>query len=384
MNDLREITIVNGIAVLMMVFLLFTRNKNRESLHQEDKLYDSMVIITILGAIVETIAYFFDGVFTVNAIFISYLCNTLVFLGIVSIALLWCAYVDLRIYRNYTRTKDKFKYLFIPWAIEVILLIINCFNTKLLFHMDENHIYVRDKYMIIIYIILLIYYAYSVYLVKHSKKVGLKLEFFPIDYFIAPCLIGTIVQFFVPGITASWVSIAIALTFVQMQSHSENLLIDSLSGLFNRRYLNSLLAVIKFDMQRSLYGIMIDVNDFKDINDDFGHAKGDEAIRIMGDVLSSSIPDGAMPIRYAGDEFMVLFNGVKEDTVLETMNRINENLNAFNDSGKEEFHLSVSMGYSRWEESDDGIEPFLSRMDEGMYEAKRQYHLQEGKDRRRN
>ncbi len=384
MKDIQEILMVNGIAVLMMVFLLSTRRNNRESLHREDKLYDSMAIITILGAILETIGYLVDGVSMSGGIVINYICNTLVFLGTVSIALLWCAYVDLRVYRNYTRTKQKFKYLFIPWILESVVLIINLFGTNLLFHITEENIYVRDRYMIMVYIILVLYYAYSVYLVKHSKTIGLKLQFFPINYFIAPCLIGTVVQLFSTGITASWVSVAIALTFVQMQSHSENLLIDSLSGLFNRRYLNSLLSIVKYDMQNSFYGIMIDVNDFKDINDNFGHAKGDEAIRVLGDVLSSSVPDGAMAIRYAGDEFMVLLPGAMEGTVLDTMKDINKNLEIFNNSGKEEFHLSVSMGYSRLEESDNGTEPFLSRMDEGMYEAKRQYHLQEGKDRRRN
>lgn len=72
------------------------------------------------------------------------------------------------------------------------------------------------------------------------------------------------------GITTSWVLVAVALTFVQMQSYAKNLYMDELSGLYNRRYLNLVFAEIENTNRRPLHGIMMDINDFKCINDNWG------------------------------------------------------------------------------------------------------------------
>ena len=200
------------------------------------------------------------------------------------------------------------------------------------------------------------------------------MNFFPVIYFVGPCFAGVLIQFLFYGITSSWVLVAIALIFVQMQTYAENLYMDELSGLYNRRYLNAVLSERKFTKCKSLYGIMMDVNAFKYINDNFGHSMGDKAICTLGNILSRSIPDGGMAIRYAGDEFIVLLSGVDTESVLVTMDEINHNLSQFNESKIEPFTLSVSMGYTEFGEGDD-TEAFLMHMDEKMYEEKRKYHL---------
>ena len=55
MINIDEVFVANGIAILMMIFLLDCRQKNRESLHTDDKIYDGMAVTTLLGALFETI-----------------------------------------------------------------------------------------------------------------------------------------------------------------------------------------------------------------------------------------------------------------------------------------------------------------------------------------
>lgn len=164
------------------------------------------------------------------------------------------------------------------------------------------------------------------------------------------------------------------MTFIQMQAYAQNLYTDELSGLYNRRFLNGMIEKRSQANKGSLYGIMIDINDFKSINDDFGHNIGDRTICQMGVVLFKSIPEQGIAIRYAGDEFVVLLSGVDENAVMTTMDEINRNLELFNASYDEQFKLSVSMGYARLGEGDD-VATFLMHMDEKMYEEKRKYHL---------
>ena len=364
----------NGLTVLMMWFLLLCRRKNRESLHVGDKIYDGMAIVNLLGALSETIAFLVDGKQFIGSRQINYVSNSICFIGTVSIGLLWCLYVELRIYRNYKRIFKKARLVMFPWIVEVIMVLCNLFGTGIMFKISEGNIYQRAAGAIVGYISLIIYFAYSIYLVHQSKKQGINLNFFPVIYFVGPCFAGVLIQFLFYGITSSWVLVAVALIFVQMQSYAENLYMDELSGLYNRRYLNAVLTERKITIGKSLHGIMMDVNDFKYINDNFGHSMGDKAICTLGNILLRSIPDGGMAIRYAGDEFIVLLSGVDTESVLVTMDEINHNLSQFNESKIEPFTLSVSMGYAEFGAGDD-TEAFLMHMDEKMYEEKRKYHL---------
>ena len=371
---LEEILMANGLTVLMMWFLLFCRRKNRESLHVGDKIYDGIAIVNLVGALSETIAFLVDGKQFTGSRQINYISNSICFIGTVSMGMLWCMYVELRIYRNYKRMVQKAGVEIFPWLVEVIMVLCNLFGTGIMFKISGENVYQRAAGAWVGYISLVIYFAYSIYLVYHSKKQGVNLNFFPVIYFVGPCFAGVVLQFLFYGITSSWVLVAVALIFVQMQSYAESLYMDELSGLYNRRYFNAVVAEKKIASHKSLYGIMMDVNDFKCINDNLGHSTGDKAICTLGNILIRSIPDAGMAIRYAGDEFIVLLSGVDTERVLATMEEINHNLSRFNESGIEPFHLSVSMGYTEFGTEDDA-ETFLMHMDEKMYEEKRKYHM---------
>ena len=374
MVDLKEVFVANGMTMLMMWYLLFCRQKNRDSIHTEEKLYDWMIVINYFGALLETISFAVDGKDIFAGRFINYLSNSLCYAGTVSIGLLWCQYVDLHINNNYKRTLSKFKIVVIPWFIEIIAIIINFFGTGIMFKISDINVYTRTFGSALGYVTLLVYFTYSLYLTYCSKEVRIRLKFFPVYFFVGPCLMGVIIQFFFYGITTSWISVAVSLYFVQLQLNAENMYKDELSGLFNRRYLNGVLTK-KENVNDLLYGIMMDINDFKDINDNFGHNVGDHAIWKLGDVLLKSLPDGGLAIRYAGDEFIVLLPNASDGKTKSVMSEINENLKKFNESKEEQFTLSVSMGYARFD-SNNSVESFLGEMDKNMYEEKRRYHTQ--------
>ena len=367
-----EIFMANGAAIIMMAFLLYCRRRNRESIHADDRIYDWMTLITLLGAVIDTLTFLVDGQSFVGARFLNYLTNSLVYMGTVVIGFLWCLYVDLHIYKNHARYRRNLRYVAIPLLFEFVCLLYNLCGNGIMFTISADNMYSRGFYSIIGYISVYLYLLYSIYLVYHSREEGVNLDFFPIFYFIGPCVLGIVIQFLCYGITSSWISVAISLTFVQMQVYSENISTDSLSGLYNRRYLDRVLANKERLSRFSVFGIMMDVNDFKQINDRYGHSMGDQAIRVMGNILSKALPDGGIPIRYAGDEFVALLICEDPNEVFATMTEINRRLDVFNRSGAEPFKISVSMGYAKLDPSD--TETFLREMDERMYEEKRRYH----------
>ncbi len=373
--DLKEIIAANGISLLMMSYLLVTRRKHRESTRTKDRIYDGMIILTMLGATWETISFLVEGQDMPAGRLLNYLSNSISYASTVSIGLLWCLYVLLYIYKSFDKITRNIRLVIIPWAIEITALILNAFGTGLMFTVSESNVYHRENGIIIGYISLVIYIVYSIYLVYSSDTQKLRLHFFPVLYFVVPCFAGAILQLIFYGITTSFISVTIGLIFVQMQIYAENSYMDALSGLLNRRYLNGVLTKRENAYRGSLHGIMMDVNDFKKINDTYGHNAGDRAIRWMGDLLLKSMPRSGIVIRYSGDEFIMLLPDVEDRDVRAVMDEISDRLEQFNQTGAEPFALRVSMGYAKFEK-EDNQETFQRKMDEAMYIEKGKYHSQ--------
>ena len=154
----------NGLTVLMMCYLLSCRRKNRESLHTEDKVYDGIAKVNILGAVAETISFLVDGKSFIGCRQLNYISNSLCFIGTVSMGLLWCLYVNLRIYRNFKKISEKMAVVMIPWMIEVIMVLGNLIKPGIMFKVSADNVYQRTGGALAGYITLVIYLAYSLYM----------------------------------------------------------------------------------------------------------------------------------------------------------------------------------------------------------------------------
>ncbi len=108
---------------------------------------------------------------------------------------------------------------------------------------------------------------------------------------------------------------------------------DDLTGLYNRRYFNG-------ELERQLAACraaatplsiaMIDLDDFKSINDSFGHPTGDMALRIAGQAIVDVAPPGATVARTGGDEFAAIMPGVSRDEAAQVATRIRQAVEAAN------------------------------------------------------
>lgn len=376
--NIQEIVIVNGLSVVLMVFLLLMRFKDIHKSYYKEKLYNAMIWLTIICSVSETMSFLIDNRVFYGSIVLSYLFNTISFVGAGSVGFLWCLYVDLRVFNSMHRIRKSIKFLGFPLLVVIILATVNMSGCGVLFTISEENVYQRGTLVWLAYIILFFYFIYSISLVDRSKKSGLNINFFPIYYFVIPCMIGTIIQGVVYGIALGWTSVSVALFLVYVQIQSLNAMVDSLSGLYNRRYLDNVLEHLKYNAKNPVYGIMIDANGFKKINDSYGHSAGDDAIRSIGQILSDSIPKCGIAIRFAGDEFMLLLNTKSEDVVKETIKRIDINIDKFNASKKHEYQLSLSMGYDCLDTKTGDVEAFLCAMDNKMYDEKKRYYESQG------
>jgi len=152
---------------------------------------------------------------------------------------------------------------------------------------------------------------------------------------------------------------------------------DGLTGLYARRVMEEMLEVELEKAQRvgiPLSVLMIDVNDFKRINDELGHAAGDEALRRVARHIRGSVRSVDHPCRYGGDEFLVLLVGTDIEGALTVARRIladvaeSKGLEAL--PGRRE--LSLSIGVACFPRHCTTKAELMSLADKAMYEAKRQ------------
>lgn len=138
---------------------------------------------------------------------------------------------------------------------------------------------------------------------------------------------------------------------------------DELTGLPNRRRLIAELGALS-GIEGAL--LLLDLDGFKPVNDQFGHEMGDQILRQVATRFSRSLPTGAILARLGGDEFGVIVLG-NEDTTLEIAQALKASLSyPFSIKG-EQISISVSIGHVRNDKHGD----LLQRADAAMYEAKR-------------
>ena len=152
---------------------------------------------------------------------------------------------------------------------------------------------------------------------------------------------------------------------------------DDLSGLYNQRYFYSQLAkemarAKRYGNQLSL--ICIDLDGFKQVNDQLGHLEGDQVVRQIGVVLNRGLRDSDQAFRYGGDEFMLLLPNTTADHARSLAERVRQAFNAecmyspdfFNDNG---IIVSVSMGIAT-SFGEEPVDHFIQQADLAMYQAK--------------
>lgn len=156
---------------------------------------------------------------------------------------------------------------------------------------------------------------------------------------------------------------------------NELAIIDELTGIYNRRYINERMPV---DVSNNILEnkpisiIMADIDFFKNINDTYGHSIGDKIIKDVANILKENIRRSSDWVaRYGGEEFFIVLNdttGQGAYTVAEKIRKIIEEKEFTYNSLK--IKLTLSFGVHTIDKEKSGIENFIEEADKSLYEAK--------------
>ncbi len=157
--------------------------------------------------------------------------------------------------------------------------------------------------------------------------------------------------------------------------------VDSLTKLNNRGQIDRYMDRIRYDEDEPCCICMLDIDNFKKINDTFGHAEGDRALVLVADAMRQTADRSGVPIflgRFGGDEFTVIIRSAGDGAVIDRFaEAIRKTLKETGKKNRLPFDLEISLGYDFLKNGEDTPEDCLKRADRKLYQDK----LKRGKGR---
>jgi diguanylate cyclase (GGDEF)-like protein len=149
---------------------------------------------------------------------------------------------------------------------------------------------------------------------------------------------------------------------------------DPLTGLWNRRFFEERLREEfsrsrRAGADRRFSVAVVDINGFKEINDDHGHQAGDAMLKWVGEFLSTHLRTHDVPCRTGGDEFMVLLPDLSAADCQQVIARLRQKLAETNEGRA--IPVSLSIGAASYPEISESCEKMIDAADAVMYEDKR-------------
>ena len=199
----------------------------------------------------------------------------------------------------------------------------------------------------------------------------------PIQALPAIVLTGEILQYFIPYINFAYASSVFAFMVLFIYVQRRDIHMDYLTGTVNRRGIDAALRKAMADSAENPFcAVMIDIDYFKLINDNFGHKVGDEVLEGIAAILLETFDKKDVVGRYGGDEFCIITHMTDELEIEKRIHQVKKLVEDFEWSNRGKMDLSVSAGIAVYsKEMEMHGKDFMEFVDSRMYEEKALHHL---------
>lgn len=379
--NITAVFVSDAVGVSILLILLFTRGWDMPTKKKESNLLFIMMLASLVNCVADALTSYFDGqpgaafrtVLMVGNTYL-YLFNLIVGFGIIYLVV------------NHIGSKvPKFQnYFFNVVAIVNFVLLIANFFYPLVFSLDEYNRYSRESFYFVFIIsgFLLIVYGYAFYFFARLKSPSL--SYFPAWQFLMPVLISVLIQMNVYGISLQPVSFAVSFAGLVTCLQNECIYLDKLTGVNNRYELDHIRKLFLHGKNEKMAALMLDLNGFKQINDEFSHEEGDNALIAFANILVNTIGTEGRVIRFAGDEFVIIMRQFKGDSVDPYIIKINSALDEYNSTSGKSYKLSSSIGGTVFDYHGQELSSILATIDQMMYEDKKKYYQEHREHDRRH
>ena len=233
-----------------------------------------------------------------------------------------------------------------------------------IFYIDESYIYHHGSLYwvyVVIYVLSIMFYFQKAYM--FSQKYQNR------NAYILILILGFMVsiiaiQFIIPNLRLDWMTIAISVIFMYIYYNELTQHIDGLTQLLNQRSFFSYTS----NLSTSATILVFDVDDFKSINDNYGHQYGNECLQKVAEIIQRVYGICGLCYRIGGDEFAVVLNSSANIDKLNAVFVAEQNKAKI--QSRENLFPTISVGHELFNPEYDDIRDVIKKADHNMYEAK--------------
>lgn len=333
------------------------------------RLFLVLIFLTMLILILEILSVLLNSSDYINFIMAHKLVDTLGFTlaPLVPITAILYTYKRTNKYKRINIKKNL--WLSVPFVVNSIISL-GSLKFYWIFGITNENIYVRGPLFSVSPMTSYFYYIINL-LILYDAREGLNREERLILslFTILPSLLSIFQLNYFIYLTI-WNSVAIAVIINYIFIIHSLTKIDPLTRLGNRIAYDEYLASLSRKNKIVLAVVSIDLDDFKSINDVFGHHEGDKVLRVFARQLENVFEGKGVPLRMGGDEFIVLINENQREILERYMKILDYNINAYNESSDKPYHIKFSYGITIFNNQYCNIYELIQHSDKIMYEEK--------------
>ena len=360
---------------LLILLLIF---QNQISRLQKGRKYSAILVCTLILLLSETIGRIGE-MYPNKYLFLGYIGYFLIFLLDPLDILYAMYYLDCWMDEEDLKHRRPIRYCFELFAVlNIVFVSISAlFGLKWFFYF-ENGIYYRGPFFFIragfmlLFIFMLLVYAlvFNKHIMSEYKTAVL---FLP-----ALSFIGALLQIFIANIDCTYAGISLGCLILFFYYQSRDVNIDYLTGVLNRRGLDiKMQDMVKSSISsgKDFTAVMMDVDNFKDINDSMGHEEGDKAIKIIADILVDTFGRSATIGRFGGDEFCVITDEMDMNQINEKIDEVRSQVEKQSARNNWPQGVGISCGFQSYNhDSSLTAKQFQELIDKLMYVEKQSHH----------
>lgn len=358
------------VSILFLGIVLFNAYTRLDRRNNANSLFLLISLGILIGLVSEFITVFINGRSEQWLIPITKLFHVIIFTVCPTMAFLWYKFTNKWIDPDDSRCIDYKNILLIPLLFDGIISIISPFTNQV-FEITGSNIYHRGPMFVIPTVCTYLYLFLSLLNVIKKRNKVINGEFFPLLLFgIIPSLGGAL-QLLFYGLRLLWPTAAFSIIIVYIYVQQRMMQIDTLTGAWTRgsfeQYLEKRLTK---DKENTLGIIYIDLDDFKQINDNYGHLEGDIALKNEVELIKNVLSVNDIIARVGGDEFIILTENASLAGIEDLVNKIEAKFNEYNQTSEKRYSLRNSFGFDVFNSKDYTISQFINYVDHLMYSNK--------------
>ena len=362
---------INIVAIIVSIIFLKNISSRLDIKEKQNKAFVTLFTLNTIQLIIETLTCLLNKHPFSWLIPITTLLHVFLFILGPLVTYQWFKFADLWIKKDTEYKHQKNIFIIAPLAINTFLILINPL-LNLVFYIDQYNVYHRGPLFLFSVAVSYFYLLCGFILIyRNSSKIS-RIEFLPLLLFGVFPAVGGFVQATFYGFLLMWSSIAFSLIILYLYLQQQMLHIDYLTGAWTReKFYNYLIDRIDQKKPKNFSIVFIDLDDFKNINDTFGHEEGDRILTSIVNIIKSVLQNDDFITRYGGDEFILFLNVDSQQEVEETMRKISEVIAAYNKRTMAYNALNFSYGYDlyNFDKSMTAAE-YINHVDRLMYQHK--------------